>query len=140
MCAKRALASSAALAASRGRMNTLGTDSMAAMERISLEHLHHSTAPGGAPLSPAVHILHHQIFWRLKFCWHAGALPGGACISGHLHVQNSCASKFKRAVLGAPEGQTTFRANPARARKHPTTPQYTKDPSLAQHQHNAEEL
>ncbi len=47
MCAKRALASSAALAASRGRMNTLGTESMAAMERISLEHLQHSTAPQG---------------------------------------------------------------------------------------------
>lgn len=33
MWAKRALASSAALAASRGRTNTLGTDSMAAMLR-----------------------------------------------------------------------------------------------------------
>jgi hypothetical protein len=40
MCAKRALASSAALAASRGRRNTLGTDNMAAMDRISFEHLH----------------------------------------------------------------------------------------------------
>ena len=39
MCAKRALASSAAFAASRGRMNTLGTESMAATDRISLEHL-----------------------------------------------------------------------------------------------------
>lgn len=40
MCVKRALASSAALAASRGRRNTLGDDSMAATDRISLEHLH----------------------------------------------------------------------------------------------------
>lgn len=39
MCAKRALASSAAFWASRGRMNTLGTDSMAAMDSTSLEHL-----------------------------------------------------------------------------------------------------
>ena len=66
MCAKRALASSAALAASRGRMNTLGTDSMAAMERISLEHLHHSTAPGGAPLSPAVHIVQPRILLETR--------------------------------------------------------------------------
>ena len=39
MWAKRAFASSAALAASRGRMKTLGTDSIAATDRISLEHL-----------------------------------------------------------------------------------------------------
>jgi hypothetical protein len=39
MCANRALASSAAFAASLGRMKTLGTDSMAATERISFEHL-----------------------------------------------------------------------------------------------------
>ncbi len=39
MCVNRALASSAALAASRGRRNTLGDDSMAATDRISLEHL-----------------------------------------------------------------------------------------------------
>lgn len=49
MCAKRALASSAALAASRGRMNTLGTESMAAMERISLEHLQYSMGPRAHP-------------------------------------------------------------------------------------------
>ena len=35
----RALASSAALAASLGRMKTLGDESIAAMERISFEHL-----------------------------------------------------------------------------------------------------
>ena len=52
MCANRALASSAALAASRGRMNTLGTDSMAAMDRISLEHLQRSTAPEGRARQP----------------------------------------------------------------------------------------
>ena len=39
ICVKRALASSAALAASLGRMKTLGEESMAAMDRISLEHL-----------------------------------------------------------------------------------------------------
>ena len=39
MCVNRALASSAALVASRGRRKTLGVDSMAAMDRISLEHL-----------------------------------------------------------------------------------------------------
>ncbi len=39
MCVNRALASSAALAASRGLMNTLGDESMAAMVKISLEHL-----------------------------------------------------------------------------------------------------
>ena len=48
MCVKRALASSAALAASRGRMNTLGTDSMAAMDRISLEHLRAAHRAGAA--------------------------------------------------------------------------------------------
>jgi len=42
----RALASSAAFAASRGRMNTLGTDSMAAMDRISLEHLRAAARAG----------------------------------------------------------------------------------------------
>ena len=55
MCAKRALASSAALAASRGRMNTLGTDSMAAMDRISLEHLRAAcSAPRSRPTGPPV--------------------------------------------------------------------------------------
>ena len=39
MCVKRALASSAALAASRGRIKTFGEESIAAMDRISLEHL-----------------------------------------------------------------------------------------------------
>ena len=48
MCVKRALASSAALAASRGRINTLGTDSIAAMDRISLEHLR-AAHGAGAP-------------------------------------------------------------------------------------------
>lgn len=45
MCANRALASSAALAASRGRRKTLGEDSMAAMDRISFEHLHATQHP-----------------------------------------------------------------------------------------------
>ena len=48
MCVKRALASSAALAASRGRMNTLGTDSIAAMDKISLEHLRAARRTGAA--------------------------------------------------------------------------------------------
>ena len=38
------LDSSAAFMASRGRTNTLGTDSMAAMDRISLEHLNSGAA------------------------------------------------------------------------------------------------
>ena len=52
MCVKRALASSAALAASRGRMNTLGTDSIAAMDRISLEHLRAAQAAGAPESAP----------------------------------------------------------------------------------------
>ena len=51
MCVNRALASSAALAASRGRMNTLGTDSIAAMDRISLEHLRAARRAGAAAVS-----------------------------------------------------------------------------------------
>jgi len=39
MWVNRDLASSAALAASLGRMKTFGDESIAAMERISLEHL-----------------------------------------------------------------------------------------------------
>ena len=67
MCAKRALASSAALAASRGRMNTLGTESMAAMERISLEHLQHSTAPQGHRRQPCSSPCHDLILCRFYF-------------------------------------------------------------------------
>ena len=52
MCAKRALASSAAFAASRGRMNTLGTESMAATDRISLEHLARTSTSAGRSQSP----------------------------------------------------------------------------------------
>lgn len=61
---KRALASSAALAASRGRMNTLGEDSMAAIDRISLEHLVHKefNLPDWLTVSPYLWIL--VTFWR----------------------------------------------------------------------------
>ena len=55
MCAKRLFASSAALAASRGRRNTLGTLSMAAMDRISFEHLRahaHNPSPAGPRQRP----------------------------------------------------------------------------------------
>lgn len=44
ICAKRALASSAALAASRGRMKMFGTESIAAMDKISFEHLQSPSA------------------------------------------------------------------------------------------------
>ena len=54
MCANRSLASSAALAASRGRMNTLGTDSIAAMDRISLEHLRAHAGPRELPHRPSM--------------------------------------------------------------------------------------
>jgi hypothetical protein len=48
MCAKRALASSAAFCASLGLVNTLGTESMAAMDKISLEHLQGSQEAQGS--------------------------------------------------------------------------------------------
>ena len=63
MCPKRNIASSAAWEASRGRMKTLGTDSMAAMERISLEHLHAMLA-SALTVTPVLPRGSAQAFWH----------------------------------------------------------------------------
>ncbi len=74
MCAKRALASSAAFAASRGRMKTLGMDSIAAMDRISLEHLQWHEAPSRNE---------HGSWWARGGVWMSASLPRALPVATH---------------------------------------------------------